>query len=72
MIRNRTDSVTASVLQHPAAEAASCQRCPLYLHATQVVFGEGPPGATIMLVREQPGDREDRQGDRLSDRPSVC
>jgi uracil-DNA glycosylase family protein len=34
----------------------------LYLHATQVVFGEGPPSATIMLVGEQPGDQEDRLG----------
>ena len=39
-----------------------CRGCDLYQHATQVVFGEGNTGATIFLVGEQPGDREDRQG----------
>ena len=39
-----------------------CRGCDLYQHATQVVFGEGNAGATIFLVGEQPGDREDRQG----------
>jgi uracil-DNA glycosylase len=42
--------------------AASCQACPLWKDATQTVFGEGPPTAEIMLVGEQPGDREDRDG----------
>lgn len=44
-----------------AAEAA-CTRCPLYKNATQVVPGEGPSKAPIMLVGEQPGDQEDKQG----------
>ena len=39
-----------------------CTRCPLYKSATQVVPGEGPARARIMLVGEQPGDQEDRQG----------
>jgi len=39
-----------------------CTRCPLYKNATQVVPGEGPRRARIMLVGEQPGDQEDRQG----------
>lgn len=43
------------------AEAA-CTRCPLYRNATQVVPGEGPKHAQVMLVGEQPGDQEDRQG----------
>ena len=43
-------------------EAASCQACPLWKDATQTVFGEGPRDAEIMLVGEQPGDREDRDG----------
>jgi DNA polymerase len=43
------------------AEAA-CTRCPLYRDATQVVPGEGPAHARIMMVGEQPGDQEDRQG----------
>jgi len=41
---------------------AECTRCPLYRHATQAVPGEGPARARIMLVGEQPGDREDLQG----------
>src|SRR5438034_6339516 len=45
-----------------AAEAASCQRCPLYQNATQTVFGEGPQNAAMMLVGEQPGDQEDLAG----------
>jgi uracil-DNA glycosylase len=39
-----------------------CRGCPLYLGATQAVFGEGPAAARIMLVGEQPGDREDIEG----------
>jgi uracil-DNA glycosylase family protein len=42
--------------------AASCQGCPLYLRATQTVFGEGPARARVMFVGEQPGDVEDREG----------
>jgi uracil-DNA glycosylase len=43
-------------------EAVSCRACPLWENATQTVFGEGPPDAEIMLVGEQPGDKEDREG----------
>jgi DNA polymerase len=43
-------------------EAAACRRCPLWRNATQTVFGEGPVPARIMLVGEQPGDREDTAG----------
>ncbi len=39
-----------------------CRGCPLYLGATQAVFGEGSADARIMLVGEQPGDREDLEG----------
>ena len=42
--------------------AATCQRCDLWRHATQTVFGEGAARATILLVGEQPGDQEDLQG----------
>jgi DNA polymerase len=42
--------------------ARGCTRCPLYLDATQTVFGEGDARARIMLVGEQPGDREDVAG----------
>ncbi len=52
----------ASPLQQAAREAAECRRCPLWEPATQVVFGEGSPGARIMMVGEQPGDQEDLAG----------
>jgi len=39
-----------------------CRGCDLYLHATQAVLGEGPAKARIMLIGEQPGDREDIAG----------
>ncbi|WP_065753695.1 UdgX family uracil-DNA binding protein [Bradyrhizobium paxllaeri] len=43
-------------------EAADCRACPLYQNATQTVFGEGAQTARIMLVGEQPGDKEDLAG----------
>jgi DNA polymerase len=43
-------------------EAAHCRACPLWKDATQTVFGEGPQTARIMLVGEQPGDKEDLAG----------
>jgi DNA polymerase len=43
-------------------EATGCTRCELYEAATQTVFGEGPPTAWLMMVGEQPGDREDVEG----------
>jgi DNA polymerase len=45
------------------SEAAGCRRCELSAHATQTVFGEGPVDAPMMLVGEQPGDREDIEGE---------
>jgi uracil-DNA glycosylase len=44
------------------AAAAECRGCRLYANATQTVFGEGRSGAHLMLVGEQPGDREDIEG----------
>lgn len=46
--------------------APACRGCDLYAPATQVVFGEGPQRASLVLVGEQPGDAED-----LSGRPFV-
>jgi uracil-DNA glycosylase len=43
-------------------QAAHCTRCELYEAATQTVFGEGGADAWLVLVGEQPGDQEDRQG----------
>src|SRR5689334_6289107 len=42
--------------------AAGCRACPLWEHATQTVFGLGPIPARLMLVGEQPGDKEDLAG----------
>jgi uracil-DNA glycosylase family protein len=43
-------------------EASTCRACHLWKEATQTVFGEGPPHAQMMLVGEQPGDKEDLAG----------
>jgi DNA polymerase len=43
-------------------EAATCRACHLWRKATQTVFGEGPDHAPIMMVGEQPGDKEDLAG----------
>lgn len=45
-----------------SAAARSCTACDLYRYATQTVFGEGPPSAPVVMVGEQPGDREDIEG----------
>jgi DNA polymerase len=44
------------------AAAAPCRACPIGELGTQTVFGEGAPGAAVMLVGEQPGNEEDRAG----------
>ena len=43
--------------------ARGCRACELYRNATQTVFGTGGEGARLMLVGEQPGDREDVTGE---------
>ncbi|HEY7351277.1 MAG TPA: UdgX family uracil-DNA binding protein [Terriglobales bacterium] len=42
--------------------AAGCKACDLWRKGTQTVFGEGSPNALVMLIGEQPGDREDIEG----------
>ncbi|MEW2257612.1 UdgX family uracil-DNA binding protein [Streptomyces sp. NPDC047869] len=42
--------------------AADCRGCPLHRDATRTVFGAGSADARVMLVGEQPGDQEDREG----------
>jgi DNA polymerase len=44
------------------AAAPDCRGCDLYAGATQVVFGSGKTQARLMLIGEQPGDVEDRDG----------
>lgn len=43
-------------------EARDCRACPLWKNATQTVFGQGRATARIVLIGEQPGDREDLAG----------
>ena len=53
------DRLTLTALRDAAR---ACTACPLHLTATQTVFGEGLKRADVMLVGEQPGDREDLEG----------
>jgi uracil-DNA glycosylase len=62
----RVPSHDDAILAQLAKEAETCRRCPLYRVGTNTVFGEGPAAAQMMIVGEQPGDRED-----LSGRPFV-
>ena len=50
-------------LKSLAEAAEGCRGCELYKDATQVVFGEGRPSARLMLVGEQPGNKEDLAGE---------
>jgi uracil-DNA glycosylase len=63
MARSAEDFIPERFDLEILAEASkACQGCPLYLPATQTVFGEGPEDAKIMLIGEQPGDKEDLAG----------
>jgi uracil-DNA glycosylase family protein len=53
---------TSPSLKTLREQAAGCRACPLWKNATQTVFGEGPQHAQIVLVGEQPGDKEDLAG----------
>jgi uracil-DNA glycosylase family protein len=62
-----TSGADALVPEHPTLKtlreaAAGCQACPLHETGTQTVFGEGLKRARLMLIGEQPGDREDIEG----------
>jgi DNA polymerase len=63
LVDTELEDTTAFHSLREAREAiADCRRCDLFRHATQAVFGEGPSHAPIMLVGEQPGDKEDLAG----------
>jgi len=49
-------------LKSLAEAARDCRACDLYKNATQTVFGEGTANAEVMMVGEQPGDKEDVAG----------
>ena len=52
----------AEALEQLKRATDRCRECPIGEHATQSVFGEGPIGAVLMVVGEQPGDQEDLRG----------
>lgn len=53
------DKLTLPALR---AAAAECKACHLWKLGTQTVFGEGSATARVVMVGEQPGDKEDLQG----------
>jgi uracil-DNA glycosylase family protein len=57
--RYAPDTLDLTVLRDAAG---GCEGCELYRDATQTIFGSGPPDASMMLIGEQPGDMEDRNG----------
>ncbi|EGJ20698.1 phage SPO1 DNA polymerase-related protein [Cereibacter sphaeroides WS8N] len=57
-----SDGSAPGSLAEAKTAAEGCRRCGLWANATQVVFGEGPATARMMIVGEQPGDREDLAG----------
>lgn len=58
--------VMRQTLKNLRETAADCKACDLWRRGTQTVFGEGKQTSTVMLIGEQPGDKED-----LSGRPFV-
>src|ERR1700680_3319887 len=57
-----TSPTSRSSLKALREEVSGCRACHLWKDATQTVFGEGPQHAQVMLVGEQPGDKEDLAG----------
>ena len=62
------DDATPFLPERPSLKAlrgaaAGCRGCHLWRPATQTVFGEGRKSSRVMLVGEQPGDKEDRAGE---------
>jgi uracil-DNA glycosylase family protein len=66
-VARRTETAAPLVPERPSLRSlreasADCRACPLWETGTQTVFGEGAREAEVMLVGEQPGDREDKEG----------
>lgn len=59
----RRSRSAAAELEAVRKDAANCRRCDLWKRGTQTVFGAGAPGVKLMLVGEQPGDVEDKEGE---------
>lgn len=64
MAKKQTADEISSIksLKALSEKAESCHRCDLYKNATQTVFGKGSSRASIMIVGEQPGNKEDLAG----------
>ena len=62
MARTVDDAPVVRTLKRLREAENACRRCPLYRDATQAVPGDGPSRARVMLVGEQPGDKEDLAG----------
>lgn len=60
--RAATDDLVPETLADLARGVQGCRRCPLWRDATQGVCGAGGQAAELMVVGEQPGDREDLAG----------
>lgn len=64
LTREARDALLPDLDSIPEERAAAlrCRACPLWRNATQTVFGDGPTRAKIVIVGEQPGDKEDLAG----------
>jgi uracil-DNA glycosylase len=58
----RKQSAAADSIEALREVASDCRACHLWKDATQTVFGEGPQRASVMMIGEQPGDKEDLAG----------
>ena len=68
MVRQDHPGAQAWVPEQPTLESLresvhDCRGCDLYRDATQAVMGSGDPDAAVLLLGEQPGDREDKEGE---------
>ena len=61
-VETHTGGERLAALEAVRIQAAACRDCDLWKPATETVFGEGPVPSTLMLMGEQPGDHEDREG----------
>jgi DNA polymerase len=64
LTREKRDALLPDLdsISEERAAAAVCRACPLWRNATQTVFGEGRERAKVVIVGEQPGDKEDLAG----------
>ncbi len=61
-IASNTNDATRKVLHKLEVKAKACRRCRLHKTRTNVVFGDGPSTANVMIVSEAPGFWEDQKG----------